>query len=251
MLDRGRGGDWEVVVVDDGSRDGTRERIEKLAGEWPWLRLVRHPHNRGQSAAICSGVAAAGFRWIVTLDADGQNVPADIPLLVEARDREGGGALLVAGLRVTRRDGWSRMLQMRVANVLRARILGDHCPDSGCGLKLFRREDFLRLPQFDHMHRFLPALFLRLGARAVYLPVGHRSRRTGHSKYGVFNRLFSGIIDLIGVAWLLRRPLDLESDVRIDDLGREAVALEGANRDMSLRRAQRSQQLAGRADRPR
>ena len=102
---------------------------------------------------------------------------------------------------------------MRVANAVRAHILGDDCPDSGCGLKLFRREDFLRLPQFDHMHRFLPALFLRLGARAVYLPVGHRPRRTGRSKYGLSNRLFSGIVDLVGVAWLLRRPLALESEL--------------------------------------
>ncbi len=148
-----------------------------------------------------SGVRSARAEWIATLDGDGQNDPADIPGLVAAR----GGALLVMGNRVSRRDTWLRRVQSRVANGVRAALLGDGTPDTGCGIKLMHRDTFLELPRFDHMHRFLPALFQRAGAAVVSVPVGHRSRARGQSKYGLLDRLWVGIVDIFGVMWLQRR----------------------------------------------
>jgi glycosyltransferase involved in cell wall biosynthesis len=199
--------DWEVVVVDDGSRDGTGERATAAACDVPHLSVVRHPASRGQSFAVVTGVRAATAPWIATLDGDGQNDPADIPRLLAARDREAGrgGPLLLAGYRARRRDSWLKRVSSRVANGVRGRLLGDATPDTGCGLKLFEREAFLALPHFDHMHRFLPALFLRAGGRVVSVEVGHRPRTRGRSHYGMFNRLWVGIVDMVGVMWLLRR----------------------------------------------
>ncbi len=201
-------GDWEVVVVDDGSSDGTGERATALACEVPHLTVARHPMSRGQSFAVVTGVRAAAAPWVATIDGDGQNDPADIPRLLAARDREagrGGGPLLLAGYRGARRDSWLKRVSSRIANGVRGRILGDATPDTGCGLKLFEREAFLALPHFDHMHRFLPALFLRAGGRVVSVEVGHRPRTRGRSHYGVSNRLWVGIVDLCGVWWLMRR----------------------------------------------
>jgi dolichol-phosphate mannosyltransferase len=199
--------DYEVVVVDDGSSDGTGEQATAAACEVPHLAVVRHPAPAGQSYAVLTGVRAAAGRWVATIDGDGQNDPADIPALLAARDRESGsrGPLLVAGYRGTRRDSWLKRVSSRVANGVRGRLLGDATPDTGCGLKLFEREAFLALPHFDHMHRFLPALFLRAGGRVVSVPVGHRPRLRGRSHYGLFNRLGVGIVDLFGVMWLMRR----------------------------------------------
>jgi dolichol-phosphate mannosyltransferase len=197
-------------VVDDGSADATSARAEEAASTVPRLVVVRHPAPKGQSFAVLTGVRSASGRWIATLDGDGQNDPADIPRLMAARDAAGAssraaGPLLLAGYRKARRDSWLKRVSSRVANGVRGRLLGDYTPDTGCGLKLFEREAFLALPHFDHMHRFLPALFLRAGGRVVSVEVGHRPRTRGRSHYGLFNRLGVGIVDMLGVMWLIRR----------------------------------------------
>ena len=201
----------EVVYVDDGSTDETRDRLSELRSRYDRLRVVRHRRNYGQSAAILSGVRAARHSVIATLDGDGQNDPADIPRLLEDYLRGfAGGTRLVTGHRVQRRDTWLRRMSSRIANGVRSRLLHDDTPDTGCGLKVFAREDFLALPFFDHMHRFLPALIARHGGRIVSVPVNHRPRTRGKSKYGVTNRLWVGITDLLGVMWLRRRAVQPE-----------------------------------------
>jgi dolichol-phosphate mannosyltransferase len=201
--------DYEIVVVDDGSTDATAARLAEIARGFSRLAAARHAKSRGQSFAILTGVRTARGPWIATLDGDGQNDPADIRRLVAARDAAaasaGGAPLLIAGYRRHRRDTWLKRLSSRVANGVRGRLLGDRTPDTGCGLKLFEREAFLRLPHFDHMHRFLPALFLRAGGRVVSVEVGHRPRTRGRSHYGMWNRLWVGIGDMLGVWWLIRR----------------------------------------------
>lgn len=197
----------EIVYVDDGSDDGTAAALAAEAAERP-LAVLRHARACGQSAAIVSGVRAASGAWIATLDGDGQNDPADIPALLAHAQRETGGepgCVLIAGHRTKRRDTWVKRFSSRFANGLRSRLLGDATPDTGCGLKVFRRADFLELPAFDHMHRFLPALILRAGGRVVSVPVNHRPRAAGSSKYGTLDRALVGIVDLAGVAWLQRR----------------------------------------------
>ena len=203
----------EIIFVDDGSTDGTAAALHAArAGGIPELRVIRHERRSGQSAAICTGVRAARSEWIATLDGDGQNDPADIPKLVAARQQD-GELRLISGNRTTRRDTWLRRLSSRVANGVRGWLLGDRTPDTGCGLKLFHRDTFLDLPRFDHMHRFLPALFQRAGARILSVPVAHRPRTRGTSKYGLHNRLWVGIVDLFGVMWLIRRKT-ARGDVR-------------------------------------
>jgi dolichol-phosphate mannosyltransferase len=198
--------EYEILYVDDGSDDATPAEIVRLAGEVPQVRLLRHRQNYGQSSAICTGVRAARATWIATLDGDGQNDPADIPAMwLLARQASSSAPLLIAGHRERRQDVWSKRCASRVANTIRGRLLGDRTPDTGCGIKLFPRSLFLDLPYFDHMHRFLPALVLRDGGRVLSVPVNHRPRRRGMSKYGVFDRLGVGIIDLLGVMWLQRR----------------------------------------------
>jgi dolichol-phosphate mannosyltransferase len=195
--------DFEIVYVDDGSTDATSFELATLATEFP-LRFLRHQQGFGQSAAIITGVQAARGRWIATLDGDGQNDPADIPSLL-AHAQAVQGPVLIAGHRIHRRDNWRKRLTSRIANKIRAAVLGDHTPDTGCGLKLFEREVFLSLPHFDHMHRYLPALFLRAGAKVISAPVHHRPRARGVSNYGTLDRLLVGIPDLCGVWWLMRR----------------------------------------------
>jgi dolichol-phosphate mannosyltransferase len=200
---------FEMVYVDDGSADATPDLLAELAAAFPTLRVVRHAVRAGQSAAILSGVEAARAPLIATLDGDGQNDPADIPRLIEIYRNEGGGDgfLMIAGQRAERQDRAAKRWASFVANWVRARLLGDGTPDTGCGLKVFARAAFLRLPEFDHMHRFLPALMLRAGGRVLSVPVAHRPRAGGASKYGVLDRLWMGIVDLMGVLWLKRRAL--------------------------------------------
>ena len=181
--------------------------LQRLKNVLPALRVLRHSFRSGQSAAVVSGVRAAHAPWVATLDGDGQNDPADIPKLIAARDRpENRSVQLFMGNRsASRKDTAYRRLQSRIANGVRSGLLGDGTPDTGCGIKLFSREVFMDLPRFDHMHRFLPALFQRHGARVISVPVSHRQRTRGTSKYGMLNRLWVGIIDIVGVMWLRRR----------------------------------------------
>jgi dolichol-phosphate mannosyltransferase len=196
----------EIVVVDDASEDDTAARLAALARQWPALRVVRHRRRAGQSTALMSGVHFARGALVVTLDGDGQNDPADIPALLEAwHARRQDRPLLIAGHRVNRHDGFVTRASSRIANAVRGTLLRDRTPDTGCGLKVFERETFLALPHFDHMHRFLPALVIRQGGVVVSVPVRHRPRARGRSHYGVWNRLWIGIVDLFGVMWLIRR----------------------------------------------
>ena len=198
--------DYEVVFVDDGSVDETPDRLRDLSRTFPRLRWVSHRSPCGQSAAIRTGVRLARAPWIVTLDGDGQNDPADIPTLLAVRAERGADAnLLVNGRRERRRDTWVKRASSRIANGVRRRVLGDETSDTGCGLKLFPRDAFLGLPFFDHMHRFLPALMRSGGSEIVSVPVRHRERRHGRSHYGIHNRLWAGIVDMLGVLWLQRR----------------------------------------------
>jgi dolichol-phosphate mannosyltransferase len=206
---------FEIVYVDDGSTDASWAELHQAAAEG-CFRALRHRASCGQSAAIASGVAAARGRWIATLDGDGQNDPADIPALL-ARAEAATGAVMVVGHRVTRKDSGVKRFSSRLANALRARLLGDATPDTGCGLKVFPRALFMALPRFDHMHRYLPALALRAGARVESVPVNHRPRLRGRSNYGVFDRLWVGIFDLVGVFWLMRRGRRPEFSERIGE----------------------------------
>ena len=198
--------DYEVIFVDDGSTDATVANVRELRRQVPQVRLLRHSRRSGQSIALCTGVRAARAPWVATLDGDGQNDPADIPALVAAVEQGAGADLkLVMGHRKSRQDTWVRRVSSRIANGVRAGLLQDATPDTGCGIKLLHRATFLELPMFNHMHRFLPALYQRAGARVISVPVRHRPRTRGQSKYGISNRLWVGIIDLFGVRWLIRR----------------------------------------------
>jgi len=196
---------FEVLFVDDCSRDGTLAALQALKVEVPELRVLQHATRSGQSAAIRNGVKAARGTWIATLDGDGQNDPADIPELLARRDGAAPEVKLFAGWRVDRRDSGSKRLASKWANAIRARILRDDTPDTGCGLKLFERAAFLDLPYFDHMHRYLPALAQRAGWKTMSVPVRHRARTSGVSKYGNLQRAWVGLRDLRGVAWLIAR----------------------------------------------
>jgi dolichol-phosphate mannosyltransferase len=197
---------FEIIYVDDGSTDDTVERIRALQAADSALHLIRHRTSCGQSTAVLSGVRGARGAWIATLDGDGQNDPADLPALWQrAQAAAPGQRMLYAGWRAKRQDSTVKRLSSRIANRIRAGLLGDATPDTGCGLKLIERATFLELPYFDHMHRFLPALVLRAGGQVVSVKVNHRPRERGKSNYGTFDRLWVGISDLVGVMWLQRR----------------------------------------------
>ena len=193
----------EIVYVDDGSTDDTYIELKALQATFSQLKIVRHVQSCGQSTAVRTGVKAAQYDWVATLDGDGQNDPADIPKLMAAVmddiDLVGGNR------RASRRDTWIKRISSVIANTVRSKMLRDDTPDTGCGLKLFKRAAFLDLPYFDHMHRFLPALIKRHGGKIVSVPVAHRNREYGKSNYGTIDRLLVGIVDLFGVAWLQRR----------------------------------------------
>ena len=195
----------EIVFVDDASGDTTRARLKALQAEIPALRVLAHARNAGQSRAIRTGVLAARAPIVVMLDGDGQNDPADAPSLAAALAAGPPRLALVGGERVERRDTAAKRWASRLANGVRRRMLDDHAADTGCGLKAFRRDAFLALPYFDHMHRYLPALMLREGYEVEFRPVGHRPRTTGASKYTNLGRLAAALSDLAGVIWLRSR----------------------------------------------
>ena len=200
-----KGRSHEIVFVDDASRDGTRAALKALQGEIPELRVLAHRKNSGQSRALRSGILGARGAVVVTLDGDGQNDPADGPKLVAALLAGPPELALVGGERVKRQDSQAKKVASRIGNGVRKRLLKDTANDTGCGLKAFRREAFLRLPYFDHIHRYLPALMLREGYRTAFLPVAHRHRQTGVSKYTNLGRLWVSLSDLMGVMWLQSR----------------------------------------------
>ena len=199
-------GEFEILFVDDGSSDGTAQELLALRPLLP-LRILVHGRNLGQSRALRTGVRAARGEIIVTLDGDGQNDPADIPKLIRAFRSEAANPALgmIAGERVGRQDNWRKRAASKVGNAVRRSLLGDNANDTGCSLKLFKREAFLALPYFDHMHRYLIALIQREGYEVRFVPVGHRARKVGTSKYGVWDRALVGVRDLMGVMWLKRR----------------------------------------------
>ena len=200
---------YELIFVDDGSQDSTARLVEEAASRVDHIRLLRHDRTRAKSAALVTGARAAQAEWIATMDGDGQNDPDDLwNLVVASRAPDAPEGLgLVAGQRRRRADTWLKQISSKVGNGVRMRLSGDRTPDAACGLKLFRRDIFLQLPRFENMHRFLSALFRREGAEVISVKVDDRPRMHGESKYGLHNRLWVGIADLLGVMWLQRRPL--------------------------------------------
>jgi len=198
---------YEIIYVDDGSTDNTYKNVLRLsATDVNQIRVIKHKYSVGQSTAIRTGVANAKGELIVTLDADGQNAPEDIPtLLTQAFLFPIGSDFCIAGHRKSRKDTHWKRIQSKIANAVRRFILGDNTPDTGCGLKVFPKSTFISLPYFDHMHRFLPALISRQGGIVKVIEVKHRDRQYGKSKYNMLGRLGVGIVDMIGVLWLQRR----------------------------------------------
>ncbi len=198
----------EVIVIDDCSDDSTGREVKALTERYPTLRYLRHAARCGQSAAIRTGVLAAAGPLIATMDGDGQNDPGDIPNLLGGLGASlSEGPAMVGGVRVNRRAVGSRRFASVIANRVRNACFKDNCPDSGCGIKVYWREAYLRLPFFSSMHRFMPTLFLAAGYRVAYAPVNDRVRVAGSSKYTNFGRMLTGIYDLIGVVWLRKRTV--------------------------------------------
>lgn len=196
---------YEIIYIDDGSKDYTLQRLTDAQKTCPHLRVLRHLNCCGQSTSIQTGVRAAKAPWIAILDGDGQNDPANIPALMAQLQAPDRRLAMVAGWRQKRQDTPWRRFSSKLANAVRSTLLQDETPDTGCGLKVFSREVFLTLPYFNHMHRFLPALVQRAGGKVVSVEVNHRPRTQGQSKYGTWNRLWVGIVDMFGVMWLQRR----------------------------------------------
>ena len=197
---------YELIYVNDGSSDGTLQRLSDAGQECAELRVISHAESVGQSTAVRTGVQYAQGQWIATLDGDGQNDPADLPALYTALlQNSPDGVQLVNGYRKKRKDTFIKRISSRLANGIRSFLLKDETPDTGCGLKVFSRGAYLALPFFDHMHRFLPAMIQRGGGKVMSVEVNHRERERGASHYGFFDRLWVGVFDLMGVAWLQRR----------------------------------------------
>jgi dolichol-phosphate mannosyltransferase len=200
-------GQWpfEVIYVNDGSTDDTEAELQRLTTIYPWLRRVCHKQSCGQSCAVRTGVSVAKGTYVVTLDGDGQNDPAFVPAMLRALEAGAPRVGLIAGQRVGRKATGFKKMQSRIANAVRSAVLNDGTRDTGCGLKAFRRDVFMRLPYFDGLHRFLPALVRREGFDIGYVDVVDRPRGAGVSNYGLWDRLWVGILDLAGVWWLIRR----------------------------------------------
>ena len=196
---------YEMIFVDDASTDSTRADLIALQAELPSLRVLSHQRNSGQSRSVRTGILAARAAIVVTMDGDGQNDPADAPRLAAHLLASPDQVALVGGQRVKRQDSLAKKFASKVGNGVRKRLLKDGAADTGCGLKAFRREAFLRLPYFDHIHRYLPALMIREGYQVAFEPVGHRARMAGASKYTNLGRLWASLSDLLGVMWLNSR----------------------------------------------
>ena len=196
---------YEMIFVDDASNDTTRAELIALKAELPSLRVLSHQRNSGQSRSVRTGILAARAPIVVTMDGDGQNDPADAPRLAARLVASSDQVALVGGQRVKRQDSLAKKFASKVGNGVRKRLLKDGAADTGCGLKAFRREAFLRLPYFDHIHRYLPALMIREGYQVAFEPVGHRARMAGASKYTNLGRLWASLSDLLGVMWLNSR----------------------------------------------
>lgn len=196
---------YEMIFVDDSSTDTTRAELIALKAELPSLRVLSHQRNSGQSRSVRTGILAARAPVVVTMDGDGQNDPADAPRLAARLVASPAQVALVGGQRVKRQDSLAKKFASKVGNGVRKRLLKDGAADTGCGLKAFRREAFLRLPYFDHIHRYLPALMIREGYHVAFEPVGHRARMAGASKYTNLGRLWASLSDLLGVMWLNSR----------------------------------------------
>jgi len=225
----------EIIYIDDGSTDATAQTVLDIAQAYPGeVRLLQHQNSVGQSTAVYTGVMHAQGKLIVTLDADGQNNPADIPkLLSAAREISPGSDYCIAGYRKARKDTAYKRFQSKVANKVRAALLNDDTPDTGCGLKVFPRNTFLKLPYFDHMHRYIPALIKRIGGSIQVVEVSHRDRHHGVSKYGMWGRLFAGLLDMMGVIWLQKRTrLPVVKEV----FPQEALLRQSGSNVSSLRR---------------
>jgi dolichol-phosphate mannosyltransferase len=201
---------YEILFVNDGSIDGTAVELKQLKGQYPFVSIVTHGERCGKSTALVTGGLHAIYPWISTMDGDGQDDPNDVVsmLQVAAKAQQEGTDrfLCVCGHRQNRKDTFLKRISSRVANNVRRRVLKDDTPDTACGLKVFRKEDFLTIPHFTNMHRFFPALFVRSGGRTISVKVNNRPRHHGISKYGFHNRLWVGIVDMFGVMWLMRRP---------------------------------------------
>lgn len=198
----------EILIVDDASTDDTKNICWQLKEKHPHITYLRHAKNSGQSASVYTGVVHARFPLVATLDGDGQNPPTELEKLLAAHESLLGcrEKTLFAGHRQRRQDPWMKRISSKIANKIRGSLLNDNCPDTGCGLKLFYQKAFLTLPHFNHMHRFLPALYKRNGFSVINVPIQHAPRQFGVSKYNTWGRLRVGIVDLLGVAWLARRP---------------------------------------------
>jgi len=197
---------YEIVYVNDGSTDDTADKLNEMTTAQPRLSVYKHETACGQSAAVATGVKHARATYVATLDGDGQNDPADIPaLFARLKEAQTPDMLLVAGWRAKRKDTEWKRFQSKLANAVRQKLLGDHTPDTGCGLKVFTRTAFLDMPRFDHMHRYLPALMIRRGGEVVSIEVNHRHRERGISKYGMWDRLSVAARDVLGVMWLAAR----------------------------------------------
>jgi dolichol-phosphate mannosyltransferase len=196
---------FEIIYIDDASTDQTADELRAALADTPQLTVLTHQHRAGQSAALRSGLAISRAPLIAVLDGDGQNIPADFPVLEAALQAIRPAQGMAGGVRVNRKDSWFRRRASGFARMIRGNLLNDSHPDSGCGLKIVDREMFIRLPYFNHMHRFMPSLIVGEGGQALAVPVGHRPRRAGSSKYGNLDRLLVGIADIAGVIWLLRR----------------------------------------------